>query len=1359
MIINVDIVESGNAGFLSLSPNSIKVGAVGDNEATTVRAKLPVLIGELDADAFVCTIHIEKPDKTKFEFIAPIVYIDGIAYTEFLVNRSMTDVGTYGYSIVFTKTVNDDVIVQGTTRGSLLVLSRVDADGETIEEIEPNILEQILGEIANKQDVLVAGANIEIDPETNTISASGGGGGGTGDHAQLINRSSNDQHPMSAITGLVLALAGKATSSHTQASSTIIFGDGDTLQEKLDNGDLGSDARGIVSILKTNTTGLVDTYTITYSDETTDTFTVTNGAQGTQGNQGVQGVGISSIAKTNTTGLTDTYTITYSNSTTTTFSVVNGNGISSIAKTGTAGLVDTYTITYSNGTTSTFTISNGAQGIQGPPGNDGTSVTILGSYATIEELEIAHPTGNVGDAYIIVGDLYVWTSAWTNVGAIQGPVGPEGPQGDAGDEVVLQKTATHIQWKYLADVDWTDLVALADITGPEGTAGTDGQEIELQKTATHIQWRYIGDSWTDLVALDDIKGPEGPKGATGTNATINGSETLAITGTGNVEYNQVGDVGTIDTVQYPSFEGIHFNTVTPITVSTPGDIGFNVAEGTFDMRLLSGVTLQAGQEMHVFGKAVGNIVNGDVVQFAGAQGDHILIKKAVVAEINANPHYLLGVCTSNIANNAFGYITSCGNINNTYTDGWTAGQALYYDNTNATLTASAPSSGIKYHVGYVVREATGGTENGKIFINVHRIYSASDVGADPSGTATTAVGNHDISGTSHTDIRTLIAGKENFHGVESFGNFTFDNNTHVLTISAITYWYKGTKVELTNPVTCDIDTYFTLEANTLYYIAFDDASGTLKAFNSMNLKTRVPTCMVYWNGTVGIITRETHAHTRDIDWHIWSHFTVGTRYRSGLSMTINTGDETFSVASGEIMDEDILHTIPTQTQARLWYQTGDSKYTFLTTPSSTAGYLGANGRPNYVNASTYALAEVASSPVRYLNVFVYATNDIAVPIYFFTETTSATTGYSSIANARAVPFPNLSSMGLAPEMKPIYRLIWRADGNLQTIDLALDDYRSVTSLPMASGTVSTTASAVAFAPVSGIDATTVQLAIEELNTEKQPVGSYQPAGDYATLDGTGKVPQSQLPSYVDDVEEYANFAALPATGEGKIYITLDDNKTYRWSGTVYVEISASLALGNTSATAYRGDYGETAYNHSQSTHAPSNAEQNVNADWNASSGDAQILNKPTIITSHTGLSDIGTNTHANIDTHIADTSDPHGNAITQTKMTVSKVITPIATPTYNATMIINTTTDSHFLITATGNLAITLDANMEIGRVINIHINATSAVGTFSLAGDAGTTVKWLGGTPTTIASGKLMLIGIRKLSATLYEAGWSVEA
>ena len=82
------------------------------------------------------------------------------------------------------------------------------------------------------------------------------------------------------------------------------------------------------------------------------------------------------------------------------------------------------------------------------------------------------------------------------------------------------------------------------------------------------------------------------------------------------------------------------------------------------------------------------------------------------------------------------------------------------------------------------------------------------------------------------------------------------------------------------------------------------------------------------------------------------------------------------------------------------------------------------------------------------------------------------------------------------------------------------------------------------------------------------------------LDSAGKIPSSQLPSYVDDVLEYSAKSNFPTTGEtGKIYVDTSTNKTYRWSGSAYTEISSSLALGETSSTAYYGDKGAAAYAH------------------------------------------------------------------------------------------------------------------------------------------------------------------------------------
>ena len=138
------------------------------------------------------------------------------------------------------------------------------------------------------------------------------------------------------------------------------------------------------------------------------------------------------------------------------------------------------------------------------------------------------------------------------------------------------------------------------------------------------------------------------------------------------------------------------------------------------------------------------------------------------------------------------------------------------------------------------------------------------------------------------------------------------------------------------------------------------------------------------------------------------------------------------------------------------------------------------------------------------------------------------------------------------------------------------------------------------------------------------------ANGVAELDSEGKVLATQLPSYVDDViEGYLNGGKFykesshttQIQGEsGKIYVDLTTNKTYRWTGSTYAVISDTIALGETASTAYRGDRGKIAYEHSQAEHAPSNAEENVQSDWNEtdSNSDAFIKNKPSSLPANGG---------------------------------------------------------------------------------------------------------------------------------------------
>lgn len=155
-------------------------------------------------------------------------------------------------------------------------------------------------------------------------------------------------------------------------------------------------------------------------------------------------------------------------------------------------------------------------------------------------------------------------------------------------------------------------------------------------------------------------------------------------------------------------------------------------------------------------------------------------------------------------------------------------------------------------------------------------------------------------------------------------------------------------------------------------------------------------------------------------------------------------------------------------------------------------------------------------------------------------------------------------------------------------------------------------------------ALSMDITLSAVDVSAIPVAQKGTSGGVAELDSSGKVPAAQLPSYVDDVLEYPEKSNFPATGEtGKIYVETNTNKTYRWGGTAYVEISASIALGETSSTAYRGDRGKAAYDHSQAAHAPANAEANVQADWTVTDtgSDSYIKNKPTSMPADGGNAD------------------------------------------------------------------------------------------------------------------------------------------
>lgn len=135
-----------------------------------------------------------------------------------------------------------------------------------------------------------------------------------------------------------------------------------------------------------------------------------------------------------------------------------------------------------------------------------------------------------------------------------------------------------------------------------------------------------------------------------------------------------------------------FDTAAAATVTT-GQLAWNATDGTLDIGLNTGVTLQVGQETHFYGKAVGSIADGEAVMFAGAEGDHLLITQANLAAVGFQDSWVIGIATQEFANNDFGYVTAFGLVRSLDTTAYTAGDILYVDPvTPGGLTATAPTA-------------------------------------------------------------------------------------------------------------------------------------------------------------------------------------------------------------------------------------------------------------------------------------------------------------------------------------------------------------------------------------------------------------------------------------------------------------------------------------------------------------------------------------------------------------------------------------------------------------------------------------------------------------------------------------------
>lgn len=341
------------------------------------------------------------------------------------------------------------------------------------------------------------------------------------------------------------------------------------------------------------------------------------------------------------------------------------------------------------------------------------------------------------------------------------------------------------------------------------------------------------------------------------------------------------------------------------------------------------------------------------------------------------------------------------------------------------------------------------------------------------------------------DITATNAGATALHGISTLGTIAWTDTSpdRTLTVSGISYYYKGTLVSNVS------DTVQIPATTGLWFLSFDDTTGNLTAsHDAWDLYTQIPVATVHWNGTSGAAVNERHG-LRDISFHAMLHYSVGARYGSGMSMIAPALNmpSTVSFGSGSIWDEDLQTVIDPSTSVRVWHETAAGVWTWATSNSLYGTTM------RYVDTPSYTLTDYTNSQFGVM--WVYATPDLSVPIYVIIE--SRVDPYANIAAARAALPPNLFGTGITPELKLLYRVIFRGDETFTEYT----DYRNSSVLP-AGGTASSTAASVSFAPYSGMTATNVQTAIEhvdsvavKLDDSRLSNDRYPTTHEHAIIDG------------------------------------------------------------------------------------------------------------------------------------------------------------------------------------------------------------------------------------------------------------------
>jgi len=263
-------------------------------------------------------------------------------------------------------------------------------------------------------------------------------------------------------------------------------------------------------------------------------------------------------------------------------------------------------------------------------------------------------------------------------------------------------------------------------------------------------------------------------------------------------------------------------------------------------------------------------------------------------------------------------------------------------------------------------------------------------------------------------------------------SLSFNNTSREFTITGTNFEiYASGYKKAKNTETIEVP-----NVNGLHYIYYTN-SGTVLETSTTEwaiIGPNVPIATVYWNGTTGLIGDERHGYIMDGMTHAYLHWTVGVRYKSGLTGTF--GNTTFSLTAGVVYDEDIQYSIGAQTECRVFYKNGSSDYSFST--KGTIYYYTSGGNIYYNNGT--ALTAVPSN--QYVAYWVFATNDPDCPIYSLMGQRID----GNITNARNNNKYESLSLGSLPfvEMKLLYRVILRNDASPYE---ETQDLRTISNLP------------------------------------------------------------------------------------------------------------------------------------------------------------------------------------------------------------------------------------------------------------------------------------------------------------------------